>query len=172
MGKAFDNTKLFLSANPTAMANIVGHSLGGWQAAHLAQQINTIRCGAMDNLITLDPVGTRARNFGVSINKEFPTLTAKDYSKWVNVRAEREGIFTGGDNWIANLGGQWDPSAQNPTFNYELDASHADANGLLTSQIAGQTLSPWDLLVNHYANLPADYKFENAPQPPVRDFRK
>lgn len=34
MGKAFDNAKLFLSANLTSTVNVVGHSLGGWQAAH------------------------------------------------------------------------------------------------------------------------------------------
>nr|WP_299040670.1 hypothetical protein [uncultured Psychrobacter sp.] len=61
IGKAFDNTKLFLSGNPTSTVNIVGHSLGGWQAAILAQQLNEVRCDAVDNLITLDPVSTRYR---------------------------------------------------------------------------------------------------------------
>ena len=73
MGKAFDNAKLFLSDNPTQTVNVVGHSLGGWQAAHLAQQLNEVRCDAMDNLITLDPVGTRY--FG---NASGPILKGSD----------------------------------------------------------------------------------------------
>lgn len=110
--EALVNAKLFLSVNPTATVNIVGHSLGGWQAAHLAQQLNEVRCGAVDNLITLDPVGTRYRikPFG-GIKLAYPKPTAKT---WTNIRAESEGVSV--NDTIADLGGQWDPSMQNPTL--------------------------------------------------------
>ena len=143
--------------------NIVGHSLGGWQAAHLAQQLNEVRCGAVDNLITLDPVGTRYRikPFG-GIKLAYPKPTAKT---WTNIRAESEGVSV--NDTIADLGGQWDPSMQNPTYNYILPLDHAFANSMLTNKIqnGGSELgeSPWDLLIKHYQNLPTNYNFENAP---------
>ena len=69
---------------------------------------------------------------------------------------------------IANIGGQWNPSSENPTYNYTLALDHAFAYSMLTAKIrneSGESAdSPWDLLVKHYANLPTDYTFENAPQ--------
>lgn len=148
--------------------NIVGHSLGGWQAAHLAKQLNEIRCGAVDNLITLDPVGTiyRFKPLG-GIKFSTPEPDAK---MWVNVRAGSSKKFPGVDNIIANAGGQWDPGKNSlpPHYNYTLAANHGDANYLLKSEVdgadgTGKGFTPWDLLVKHYANLPANYNFENAP---------
>lgn len=169
MGKAFDNAKLLLSANPTATVNIVGHSLGGWQAAHLAKQLNEVRCGAVDNLITLDPVGDSNRIHSVA-NIKYRT-PKPDAKTWINVRVERPGVLTGFDNWIANFGGQWNPSKNSlpPHYSYTLEASHGDANYLLTSEVygsdgTGKGFTPWDLLVKHYENLPSDYNYENAPE--------
>lgn len=54
------DAKMYLSTqgNENAKINIVGHSLGGWQAAHLAQQLEEWRCGSVGVLATLDPVGS------------------------------------------------------------------------------------------------------------------
>lgn len=64
---------------------------------------------------------------------------------------------------IANIGGQWNPSSENPTYNYTLALDHAFAYSMLTAKIQNESGeladSPWDLLVKHYENLPANYTF-------------
>ena len=83
---ALVQAKMFLIANPKAQINIVGHSLGGWQAAHLAEQVNSYQCGSVANLITLDPVGDSNR---IHLAANIKYRTAKPIADtWVNIRAE------------------------------------------------------------------------------------
>ncbi|MEG1235544.1 MAG: lipase family protein, partial [Acinetobacter sp.] len=55
---AFDNIKKFLEKNPNTQVNIIGHSLGGWNAAGLAAELGRKKICKVNLLITVDPVGT------------------------------------------------------------------------------------------------------------------
>ena len=87
----------------------MGHSLGGWQAAHLAQRLNEFKCNSVANLITLDPVGTiYSWNPAGSIKFKGPKTTGPN---WINIRAESSSFYPGWNNIVANSGGQWNPSS-------------------------------------------------------------
>ncbi|MDI4498972.1 hypothetical protein E6P70_10180 [Moraxella nonliquefaciens] len=144
------DAKMYLSTqgNENAKISIVGHSLGGWQAAHLAQQLEEWRCGSVGVVTTLDPVGVRySYNLAGSIN--FKTPNPK-YKTWVNIRAEAKD--TSINDVIANLGGQWDPSSLNPTYNYTLEVDHAYARTMFTTKIPNQNISPIELVNRSYLN--------------------
>ena len=144
--------------NENAKINIVGHSLGGWQAAHLAQQLEEWRCGSVGVVTTLDPVGIRySYNLAGSIN--FKTPNPK-YKTWVNIRAEAKD--TSINDVIANLGGQWDPSSLNPTYNYTLEVDHAYAYTMFTTKIPNRNLSPRDLINRSYLNNKNIKEYERA----------
>ena len=144
--------------NENAKINIVGHSLGGWQAAHLAQQLEEWRCGSVGVVTTLDPVGIRySYNLAGSIN--FKTPNPK-YKTWVNIRAEAKD--TSINDVIANLGGQWNPSSLNPTYNYTLEVDHAYAYTMFTTKIPNRNLSPRDLINRSYLNNKNIKEYERA----------
>ena len=144
------DAKMYLSTqgNENAKINIVGHSLGGWQAAHLAQQLEEWRCGSVGVVTTLDPVGVRYRyNLAGSIN--FKTPNPK-YKTWVNIRAEAKD--TSINDVIANLGGQWNPSSLNPTYNYTLEVDHVYARTMFTTKIPNRNISLLGLVNISYSN--------------------
>lgn len=99
-------------------------------------------------MTTLDPVGVRySYNLAGSIN--FKTPNPK-YKTWVNIRAEAKD--TSINDVIANLGGQWDPSSLNPTYNYTLEVDHAYARTMFTTKIPNQNISPIELVNRSYLN--------------------
>ncbi|WP_201587166.1 RHS repeat-associated core domain-containing protein [Psychrobacter sp. HII-4] len=165
---ALTYAKIFLDNNPNSTLNIVGHSLGGWQAAHLAQQINEYRCSSVANLITLDPVGDSVRIHAMA-NIEWST-PRPEAETWVNIRAEHLNDVSG-NNIVANLGGQWDPTTddQQPDYNYQLNTDHAFTRTMLTTNIIAHNFSPWDLLKRHYQGLPSSYDYENVPETLVHE---
>lgn len=154
--RAYDNAIRFLKLFPTANVNIVGHSLGGWQAAHLAQRLNEFKCNSVANLITLDPVGTiYSWNPAGSIKFKGPKTTGPN---WINIRAESSSFYPGWNNIVANSGGQWNPSSSglNPTYNYQIEADHIAIRKMMNHKIIlngkEQNNSPYDLLMQYYNN--------------------
>ncbi|MDD1141208.1 alpha/beta hydrolase [Pseudomonas sp. TNT2022 ID233] len=87
----------------SAHVYIVGHSLGGWNGAHLSQ-ILTDKGYIVKMLVTLDPVG---EGVGVALISDIywsePTPKAET---WINVRAEPAEMDR--TDFVAWLGGKWD----------------------------------------------------------------
>jgi pimeloyl-ACP methyl ester carboxylesterase len=110
---------------------VVGHSLGGWNGAHLTK----IMSGwgyRVQMLVTLDPVGEGALVWlGSDIYRERPEPIAGD---WVNVKAmpairdSSDGVADFGEKWLITCG---------PTLNVNINTNHANALGLFTARIAG-----------------------------------
>lgn len=111
---------------------IVGHSLGGWNGAHLSSVL-TDKGYNVRMLITLDPVGQGKIVYGLSkIYKQVPKPKA-DF--WVNVRAAKVNDRNFSD-FIADMGEQWEVTS-GPNVNGTVDVNHAFANVMFTKPLAG-----------------------------------
>ncbi|MFJ7796026.1 alpha/beta hydrolase [Pseudomonas sp. NPDC096950] len=118
---------------------IVGHSLGGWNGAHLT----TIMTGwgyKIKMLVTLDPVGEGALVWlGSDIYMDPPVPTAE---RWLNVKAtpskpnDSDSVADFGEKWIIGSG---------PAINVNMDTNHANANAMFTRPVIG-TQSVGDLV--------------------------
>lgn len=99
---------------------IIGHSLGGWNGAHLSQ-ILTDRGYNIEMLITLDPVGDGAMVWAVSdIHYKLPTPKA---NFWINISASPDDNDI--SDLIADIGERWIPE-KGPNINYITKANHAN----------------------------------------------
>ncbi|MDX9670335.1 MULTISPECIES: alpha/beta hydrolase [unclassified Pseudomonas] len=101
---------------------IIGHSLGGWNGAHLSAVL-TDRGFKVKMLVTLDPVGHGKIVYGISkIYRQEPKPKA-DY--WVNIRAAaKDWNFS---DLVADFGEQWEIT-EGPDVMGRVDINHADAN--------------------------------------------
>lgn len=110
---------------------IIGHSLGGWNGAHLSNWLNTAGY-SVELLITLDPVG---EGFMVTaLSDIYPRSAHVAAKRWVNVRAipkERDPSDS-----IADLGGQWDIKA-GPTLSGIANTNHGDAVKMFYTPLNG-----------------------------------
>lgn len=111
---------------------IVGHSLGGWNGAHLAT-ILTNKGYTVRMLVTLDPVGTGVVVGTISGIYWKPETNPKA-EKWINVRAESDKFFDMSDV-IANLGGQWNITS-GPTINGTVNTTHANTVAIFTTKLS------------------------------------
>lgn len=127
-------------ADATTPVYIIGHSLGGWNGAHLSAVLSE-RGYRIPALVTLDPVGEGSIVWGISsLYRQEPKPVAE---YWVNVRADAK-------NWnfsdlVADFGEQWDMKS-GPNMNGRVDVNHADA-GLIYTADLGNGLSARDLLM-------------------------
>ncbi|WP_241010258.1 PAAR domain-containing protein [Aggregatibacter actinomycetemcomitans] len=128
--------------NRTNLIYIIGHSLGGWNGAHLAT-ILANKGYSIKMLITLDPVGTTTLVSTIS-GIYWDPETAPKAEKWINIRAETEQFHM--SNIIANIGGQWDIE-KGPMINETVDVIHADAGGIFATKLS-TGLSALDYLLN------------------------
>lgn len=110
---------------------IIGHSLGGWNGAHLTKLMSDWNY-RVQMLITLDPVGEGALVWaGSDIYFGAPDPVAHD---WINVKAtpsrrnSSDGVADFGEKWTISCG---------PSLNINVDTNHANALGLFTARIAG-----------------------------------
>jgi RHS repeat-associated protein len=133
-----------MKVNPQQKVYIVGHSLGGWQGATLAGDTSSFKTTM---LVTLDPVGTRARLLGdVSFAKPQPKA-----DKWINILAQPS-TSDGSSDAVANLGGRWH-IAQGPSRLDTANLHHVEALELMQFTPSNDT-SAWDLLkTNVESNL-------------------
>lgn len=143
--------------DPSLFLQIVGHSYGGDSAVGIAKRLGKTQ--KIDVLITLDPVGTRHRlvrpvptgRVGTHIIEPRPD----GITFWLNVwaRPARWNLLEWTkDDWIANLGTQWDDEIKDKIdIFYELALHHAEAKMMLTSADPTGKLgkSPWDLLLSN-----------------------
>ncbi|MGD1827796.1 alpha/beta hydrolase [Chromobacterium violaceum] len=137
---------------------IVGHSLGGWNGAHLSRILSNYGYDVR-MLITLDPVGEGFIVERVSdIYSDEPSPKAK---YWVNLRYHQNSFSVIGrglnpfrkhdrvtdvvPNWVADFGEQWNPLLHNQPDIYEV----VDVNHSLTVQAMDVKLtlgqSAWEI---------------------------
>ena len=108
---------------------IVGHSLGGWNGAHLSQYLSD-QGYRIEMLVTLDPVGkgVLVQTFSDIHSKE-PNPSSKF---WINIRAQpktpdqSDSVAEFGERWIVTNGPQVNAVAPN---------NHYDAIGLFTIRL-------------------------------------
>ncbi|MCC6076704.1 alpha/beta hydrolase [Pseudomonas sp. GCM10022188] len=108
---------------------IVGHSLGAWNGAHLAQRLSG-RGYRVAMLVTLDPVGS---GLLVRLGSRMPyKRPAPRCDVWINVRAE-PGRSNASD-LVARLGRKWQVAGA-PDIDEALDTNHANAWTLLSDPL-------------------------------------
>ncbi|KPN91672.1 hypothetical protein [Pseudomonas nunensis] len=110
---------------------IVGHSLGGWNGAHLTKIMSDWGY-KIKMLITLDPVGEGALVWlGSDIYMDKPSPVAEN---WINIKAtpstpdSSDGVADFGEKWIIDCG---------PSINANVDANHYNASALFARPISG-----------------------------------
>lgn len=110
---------------------IVGHSLGGWNGAHLSSTLTKFGY-KVELLVTLDPVGEGSIVSATSdIYGDTPQPAAK---YWINIRAKpKDSNFS---DTVANFGEQWNIKS-GPQLNQVVDVNHADAGIMFTKPING-----------------------------------
>lgn len=129
---------------------IVGHSLGGWNGAHLSA-ILTKRGYRVEILITLDPVGAGLVKLVANIYFSKPVPKAKF---WINIRAEAKEMDS--SDVIADAGGQWSIES-GPDLNYIAPIHHANAFKMFLVPLG--KLSARDFLCRDYQIYNAMIKF-------------
>jgi pimeloyl-ACP methyl ester carboxylesterase len=111
---------------------IVGHSLGGWNGAHLSSVL-TDKGYNIRMLITLDPVGEGKIVYGIS---NIYRLTPKPKAEfWINVRAAKIKDRNISD-FVADFGEQWEITS-GPNVSGKVDVNHADANIIFAKPLDG-----------------------------------
>jgi pimeloyl-ACP methyl ester carboxylesterase len=118
-----DIKKMFKAHVPDKSTSIylIGHSLGGWNAAHLSALL-TSDGYKIEMLITLDPVGEGALVWvGSDIYGSKPVPKA---NKWINVRAKP--TKPDQSDSVAEFGERWNVGSA-PNVNYIADINHAYA---------------------------------------------
>jgi hypothetical protein len=109
----------------TTHVYIVGHSLGGWNGAHLSQILSD-KGYSVKMLITLDPVGTA---FLVQVNSDIYTRTPKPKAEyWMNILAAPRNRNS--SDTVADLGGRWiidSKTSPQPNTQHIVDINHAEA---------------------------------------------
>ena len=102
---------------------IIGHSLGGWNGAHLSNILNNLGYN-VEMLITLDPVGRGAGVRTISLLHPKEPHPAAKY--WINVRAQNHRDGKDISDIVASLGGPW-VVTRGPHLNYIAKYHHASA---------------------------------------------
>jgi hypothetical protein len=120
-GKDVQNNVVNRIPSKTSPVLIIGHSLGGWNGAHLSNFLSS-KGYDVEMLITLDPVGEGVLVYvGSDIHGAVPEPRAKF---WINIRASptkpdaSDAVAEFGERWVVKTG---------PQLNYVADANHYDA---------------------------------------------
>lgn len=113
---------------------IIGHSLGGWNGAHLSGILND-RGYHIEMLITLDPVGVGMTVNTVSdLHKRLPQPAARF---WVNIRAKQARQNMDLSDKVAWTGGQWIVK-EGPHLNCIVEVHHAWALTMFATPLKGK----------------------------------
>lgn len=120
---------------------IIGHSLGGWNGAHLTSKLSSSGYN-VKMLITLDPVGKGVILGSIAdIYWKEPTVTA---DIWINIHCKPEDYSF--SDFVADLGEQWSPEEDEPTYNIVTPEQHLDADLILKTEVIGRATG-LDLLI-------------------------
>lgn len=120
-----------LKGDKTVYIAIVGHSLGGWNGAHLTSILKE-RGYSVKVLVTLDPVGGGT---GVWMMSDIYFTTPKPASDyWINILASPK--ENDASDTVASLGERWIMSS-GPAINEAVDANHRQAGVMFGAQLQG-----------------------------------
>jgi hypothetical protein len=118
---------------------IVGHSLGGWNGAHLSRILSEAGY-TIKFLVTLDPVG---EGFWVWMGSDIYKSEASPIAEtWINIRANSSKPDP--SDGVADFGGRW-IMTDGPTMNKTADIHHASADWMFIEPVQG-TKSACDLI--------------------------
>ncbi|MGA8134895.1 MULTISPECIES: alpha/beta hydrolase [Pseudomonas] len=118
---------------------IVGHSLGGWNGAHLSRILSEAGY-TVKFLVTLDPVG---EGFWVWVGSDIYKSEASPIAEtWINIRANSSKPDS--SDGVAKFGGRW-IITDGPTMNKTMDVHHASADWMFIEPVQG-TKSACDLI--------------------------
>ncbi len=121
---------------------IIGHSLGGWNGAHLSQ-ILTDKGYNVDLLITLDPVGVGST---VTYISDIYWSTPKPKTNyWIHISTFPEDYRF--DDFIADFGEQWRPKT-GMQINDECSCNHGSAGFMFTKSLKNTNISASDMLLH------------------------
>lgn len=127
--------------------NIIGHSLGGWNGAHLSQ-ILTDQGYNIDLLVTLDPVGLGSTVTYISNIYWGSPKPKSEY--WVNLYTDPESWTQ--DDYVAWFGEQWQPNKDKVSIYEEVNIHHGEAGKMFRYKLKETKITPSDFLV-HFINL-------------------
>ncbi|WP_082868154.1 type VI secretion system tube protein TssD [Tenacibaculum ovolyticum] len=125
---------------------IIGHSLGGWNGAHLSQ-ILTDKGYNVDLLITLDPVGVGSAV--TYISDIFWGVPKPKANYWIQISTYPKDYQA--DDLIADLGEQWRPKT-GMQINDECSCNHGSAGYMFRKNLKNTNISASDMLL-HYIKL-------------------
>jgi hypothetical protein len=128
-----DGFRLNLELDKSAYIYIIGHSLGGWNGAHLSRQLSKMGY-KVEMLITLDPVGERSMYANDIIDVPAPNPVPQS-KFWINIRANSSKIEL--DDVIAKAGDRWETDDLYPNINCELDLHHGQAGAMFMRKLQG-----------------------------------
>ena len=135
------NVIAYLKDKISYQVYIIGHSLGGWNGAHLYEKLQNEGYN-VKVLITIDPVGTKRGVTAVSdIYYDYPNPIS---SFWLNTKTEPDENDV--DDYIAFSGGQWEPS-EGVLVNYTSKLHHRQA-GKLFNELIIDNLSMSNILLS------------------------
>jgi hypothetical protein len=109
---------------------IVGHSLGGWNGAHLSAILSDLGY-TVKMLVTLDPVGKGA--LVGSISNIYPDTPRPKAGLWINILAKSSESNV--SDWVAGVGEQW-VLESGPNVNSIMDVNHDKAVVMFTTVLA------------------------------------
>lgn len=116
----------------SAPVYIVGHSLGGWNGAHLSKILSE-KGYKVEMLVTLDPVGEGALVWlGSDIYFSKPEPVSEF---WINVRAAAKRPDS--SDSVAEFGEQWQIDS-GPDINTRMDVNHASAIDMFRRPVQGR----------------------------------
>jgi len=126
--------KNIINRIPSKQAHIyiIGHSLGGWNGAHLSSILTDLGY-VVEMLVTLDPVGKGTLVWiGSNIHRTSPLPKAK---YWINILASP--AKPDASDTIAELGGRW-IIRNGANLNHTADVNHYNAKKMMTIPLAGK----------------------------------
>jgi len=121
---------------------IIGHSLGGWNGAHLSQ-ILTDKGYNVDLLITLDPVGVGSTV--THISDIYWSAPKPKTNYWIHISTFPEDYRF--DDFIADFGEQWRPKT-GMQINDECSCNHGSAGFMFTKNLKDTNISASDMLLH------------------------
>lgn len=112
---------------------IIGHSLGGWNGAHLSRILSQ-KGYKVEMLITLDPVnGNTGLEYFSDLYHDVPLPVGAGF--WINIKTEPDLRDIDISDVIARAGNKWDPWVGKPNINYVTKKSHAEARSMFIEKI-------------------------------------
>ena len=120
---------------------IIGHSLGGWNSAHLSRKL-VDRGFRVKILITLDPVGEGTLVWlGSNIYRQPECEPKAEF--WINIRAEIKRLTI--SDIVARAGQQW-TIEQGPDLNEVIYTAHCNALHLYRQPLSTGKSAMWYVL--------------------------